>query len=287
MTTSDKNQKARIKVKAQTHAEEITQQGYTVVRDAIAPELVSELKDTLARFEDQQKMTFSNNDFEGFKTARIFNLLNYDQIFAQIPIHPNLLPVGEAILDQGLLLSSISAIAMHPGESVQPIHADTQLLNLTRPHVSISIACMVALSDYTANNGATRIIPGSHLLPDNPEYGAEFPDAIPVEFKAGSALFFDSQLWHGGGANNTSESRIGVVFAYCAGWTRPQENLLLGLSRERVQTLPRRLQELLGYSIYKGQWGHIERQDPIELIGSTPGKGMVWDASERQKNSRK
>lgn len=280
--TYKSNRNAQGNPKAQFHIDEIARQGYTIVRDALAPELVAEIRASLARFEAEGKMPFSENNFEGFKTRRLYNLLDHSELFDQIPIHENLLAIGEGVLDKGLLLSSISAITMYPGETAQPIHADTQLLNLTRPHVSISIAGMIAISDYTADNGATRIIPGSHLRADTPEYGAEFSDAVAVEFKAGSALFFDSQLWHGGGANISSEPRIGIAFAYCAGWTRPQENLLLGLSKEKVQRLPRRLQELLGYSIYKGQWGHIARHDPMELIGLPAGKGMVWDASERQ-----
>lgn len=280
MTNTNKSRNTQFQT--QTHIDEMTQQGYTVVRNAIAPELVAEIRASLSRFEAEGKMPFSENTFEGFKTGRLYNLLDHSELFAQIPIHENLLPIGEGVLDKGLLLSSISAIAMYPGETAQAIHADTQLLNLARPHAPISMACMIAISDYTADNGATRIIPGSHLRKDTPEYGAEFTEVIPVELSAGSALFFDSQLWHGGGANISNQPRIGVVFAYCAGWTRPQENLLLGLSKEKVRRFPRRLQELLGYSIYKGQWGHIARQDPIELIGSTPGKGMVWDASERR-----
>ena len=284
MTNTNNSHTQPLASPTQSHIDEIHQQGYTVVRDAIEPELVVKLQDCLAGLEDDGQMPFSENNFEGFKTGRIYNLINHSELFAQLPIHENLLPIGEGILDRGLLLSSISAIALHPGESAQPMHADTQLLNIVRPHVSISLTCMIAITDYTADNGATRIVPGSHLLKENPEYGGEFPNAIPVEFSAGSALFLDSQLWHGGGANSSNETRVGIALAYCAGWTRPQENLLLGLPKEKVQRLPRRLQELLGYSIYKGQWGHIARQDPIELIGAPPGKGMVWDASERKKS---
>ncbi len=270
-----------------THLETIAQQGFTVVPDVISPEQVAEIRHCLLTLEQQGRMPFSANDFEGFRTARLYNLLNYSDIFTPLPIHETLLAIGEGLLDKGLLLSSISAIIMHPGETAQPIHADTQLLNLARPHVPISVACMIAISDYTAETGATRVVPGSHLLAQPPTYGGEFAEAVPVEFNAGSALLFDSQLWHGGGANISKTPRIGVVFAYCAGWTRPQENLLLGIPRDRAMQFPRRLQELLGYSIYKGQWGHIERQDPIELIGAPAGRGMVWDASERRFGRKK
>ena len=270
--------------RTEQHINAIKNHGHTVVHNAITPALAANMRACLTNLAKQGKMPFSENKFEGLKTARLYNLLKYNELFAQLPICENLLPIGEGMLDKGLLLSSISAIVIHPGESAQPIHADTQLLNLARPHVPISITCMIALSDYTSDNGATRIVPGSHMLPDAPEYDRDFATAEAVEFTAGSALMLDSQLWHGGGANNTNEPRVGIALAYCAGWTRPQENLLLGLSREGVKQYPRRLQELLGYSIYKGQWGHIERQDPIELIGLPPGKGMVWDASERRQS---
>ena len=266
---------------AQHHIDALREQGYCVAPNIIESNLVSSLQEHLDALAANNLLTISSNNFEGFHTGRLFNLLKYDAFFEQITLNETLLAIGEGVFDEGLLLSSISALVIHPGETAQPIHADTQLLNLARPHVPISLTCMVAISDYTAENGATRLVPKSHLYPDAPEYGCEVPEAVPIEFPAGSALLFDSQVWHGGGANTSNQPRVGLAMAYCAGWTRPQENLLLGLSDERMKSLPRRLQELLGYSIYKGQWGHIERQDPIEMLGQNAGRGMVWDATER------
>lgn len=197
-----------------THLETIAQQGFTVVPDVISPEQVAEIRHCLLTFEQQGRMPFSANDFEGFRTARLYNLLNYSDIFTPLPIHEKLLAIGEGLLDKGLLLSSISAIIMHPGETAQPIHADTQLLNLARPHVPISVACMIAISDYTAETGATRVVPGSHLLAQPPTYGGEFAEAVPVEFNAGSALLFDSQLpWQSRSHNQSfAQPFIRVVF---------------------------------------------------------------------------
>ena len=265
----------------QNYLDAISREGYCVVPDAVDPALIKTLAERLDTYAESGQLEVSENEFEGFHTARLFNLLKYDKIFAQIPVHEKLLAIGEGVFDQGLLLSSISALVIRPGETLQPIHADTQLLNLARPHVPISLACMLAISDYTADNGTTRLVPRSHLRPEAPKYGSEADDAIPIEFASGSALFFDSQLWHGGGANHSDKPRIGLALAYCAGWTRTQENLLLGLPEQQVKDMPRRLQELLGYSIYKGQWGHIARRDPIELLGQRAGQGMVWDATER------
>jgi len=96
-------------------------------------------------------------------------------------------------------------------------------------------------------------------------------------------MLFDSALWHGGGANVSNERRFAFSCAYCWGWMRQQENLQLGIPRETAQRFPRRLQELCGYSVYKGQFGHIDNRDPIELLGHERGKRMVWEATDVKK----
>ena len=101
--------------------------------------------------------------------------------------------------------------------------------------------------------------------------------------KAGSVMLFDSALWHGGGANNSDERRFAFSCAYCWGWMRQQENLQLGIPQETAKRFPRRLQELCGYSVYKGQFGHIDNHDPIELLGRERGKRMVWEATDARK----
>ena len=96
-------------------------------------------------------------------------------------------------------------------------------------------------------------------------------------------MLFDSALWHGGGANNSDERRFAFSCAYCWGWMRQQENLQLGIPLETAKRFPRRLQELCGYSVYKGQFGHIDNHDPIELLGRERGKRMVWEATDARK----
>ena len=92
---------------------------------------------------------------------------------------------------------------------------------------------MWALTDFTEANGATHIIPGSHLSDHNPDYGHPY-DSIAAEMPKGSVLVWHGSLWHGGGANTTGERRVGIAMNYCAGFVRQQENQQLGLSRETV-----------------------------------------------------
>jgi ectoine hydroxylase-related dioxygenase (phytanoyl-CoA dioxygenase family) len=262
------------------HVEEVATRGYTVIERAIAPDLVAELKDELLRVEREHGFGYRDTGFEGTRTVRVYNLLAYGPAFAKVPAHEHVLPIVECILDPGLQLSSLSAITLGPGQEAQPMHADTQLLPLPRPHVPISVNAMWALSDFTEANGATRVVPGSHTRDHAPVYGEAY-DSLCAEMPAGSVMLFESQLWHAGGANRTSERRFAIACYYCAGWIRQQENQYLGVPLEVMRTFPRRVQELCGYSVYKGQYGHIENNDPIELLGRERTGSMVWQASDR------
>ena len=140
----------------------------------------------------------------------------------------------------------------------------------------------LALSDFTDENGATRIVPGSHKYDSSPEYGKAY-DTVTATMPAGSVMPCHSALWHGGGANSSDERRFAFSCAYCWGWMRQQENLQLGIPHETARSLPRRLQELCGYSVYKGQFGHIDNCNPIELLGRECGKRMVSEATDVRK----
>ena len=266
----------------QSHANRIRDDGFTVIEHAASPELVEGLKAALERTERDHNLGYAKTSFEGFKTVRINNLLTYDDIFWEVPLHENVLPVVERVLDRECLLSSFCSLVLGPGQEAQPIHEDTQLIPLPRPHIPITINAIWALSDFRQDNGATRIVPGSHKYDSSPEYGKEY-DTVTATMPAGSVMLFDSALWHGGGANTSDARRFAFSCAYCWGWMRQQENLQFGIPLETAKRFPRRLQELCGYSVYKGQFGHIDNRDPIELLGRERGKRMVWEATDAKK----
>jgi ectoine hydroxylase-related dioxygenase (phytanoyl-CoA dioxygenase family) len=260
------------------HAERIDRDGYTILEGVIEPELRDALTDDLVRLERFYGVTPSDNGFEGTKTVRIYNLLALGKLYEGIPVHTNVLPVVEGVLDDGCLVSSLSSIAIDPGESAQPIHADDQLIPLTKPHVPTVCNTMWALTDFTEANGATRIIPGSHRRDHSPDFGAPY-DSIAAEMPAGSVLVWHGSLWHGGGANTTDERRVGIAMNYCAGWIRQQENQQLGIPRDVAAGFSRRLRQLCGYGVYNGLIGHIDKHSPAEMLGEPPAEDrMVWDA---------
>jgi ectoine hydroxylase-related dioxygenase (phytanoyl-CoA dioxygenase family) len=193
-----------------------------------------------------------------------------------VAVHDHVLPIVEGVLDRGCLVSSLSSISILPGETAQPIHADDQLIPIPKPHVPTVCNSMWALTDFTEANGATRVIPRSHLADCSPDYGAPY-DSVAAEMPKGSVLVWHGSLWHGGGANATDERRVGVAMNYCAGWIRQQENQQLGIPREVAARFSPRLRELCGYSIYNGLMGHINKHDPVEMLGDAPTTSMIWE----------
>jgi ectoine hydroxylase-related dioxygenase (phytanoyl-CoA dioxygenase family) len=258
------------------HEERIARDGYSIIEDAIEPDLVDAIADDLLRVERERDVRPARNDFEGTQTWRIYNLLVHGKLYERIPVHENVLPVVERVLDAGCLVSSLSSIAIGPDETPQPIHADDQLMPLAKPHVATVCNTMWAITDFREENGATRIIPGSHLADSSPEYGQQY-DSIPAEMKKGSVLIWHGSLWHGGGANRTRERRVGIAMNYCAGFIRQQENQQLGIPREIAQGFSPRLRELVGYGVYKMLIGHVDKRNPVELLGEAGSNAMVWD----------
>jgi ectoine hydroxylase-related dioxygenase (phytanoyl-CoA dioxygenase family) len=238
--------------------------GYAVVRGMLTRAEVdaarAELTPVLAA------TPLGRNDFEGFRTRRVYALFAKVRAFDALAVHPLLLGVLDQILGH-YQLSAPVAIDIGPGETAQVLHHDDAIYPLTHPHREVVVNSIWALDDFTADNGATRLIPGSHrsLGPDAPA-GPIFVAEMP----AGSMMLYVGSLWHGGGGNVTDRPRLGVLLEYVASWLRPQENHLLAVPHEIARDLPERLQELLGYNIYPPFLGYVDGRHPRRvLMGDT------------------
>jgi ectoine hydroxylase-related dioxygenase (phytanoyl-CoA dioxygenase family) len=263
--------------KVQDHLEEIDSQGYTCLESVLDDSLVDALKAALSDLEVQLGTRPGDNRFEGHHTVRIYNLLAHQPVFQQVPVNPSLLPVVEGVLDPGCLVSSLSSISIDPGEEAQPLHTDDTLYNLPRPHDAIVCNSMWALTDFTEENGATRVVPGSHKFPEKPEYDRHY-DSVAAEMPKGSLLIWNGSLWHGGGANTSAERRVGIAMNYCAGFLRQQENQQLGIPLTTAATFSDRLLQLCGFGTYKNLIGHIDKKSPVQqLLDREDGFLNVWD----------
>lgn len=235
--------------------------GFAIVERYLPSEDVDTKKADLARI--LETVPTGRNDFEGFSTQRIYALFAKTRTFDAQAIDPLLLGVVERVLGPGFLLSAPVGISIGVGEKAQRLHRDDGVYPVSRPHRELVLNTMWALDDFTEENGATALVPGSHRWVDkSPDENAR---PVLAMMPAGSVMFFVGSVYHGGGANKTDRTRLGVILEYCAGWLRPQENHLLGVPKEIVKSLPARLQELLGYSVL-GLLGNVDGRHPAKYL---------------------
>lgn len=255
---------------------DIHSQGFVIVPDVISPQLVAHLRQSLTTTMEMEKTPLGSNVFLGTESRRVFNLLQHGVPFDQVPLLEPLLSTAESILGRDLLLSSLTGFVTYPGQTPQPIHADDAGIPLERPHQPLAILGILALTDFTRDNGGTRVVPGSHLFDRRPTVEDD-EDTLTVEMSAGSLLIYNGSIWHGGSANNSASTRMGIICNYCAGWIRQEENLMFGLSRDLVAQFDPRLRKLVGYNTFKGLRGHVSGVNPITWFPDCEDSGMVWD----------
>jgi ectoine hydroxylase-related dioxygenase (phytanoyl-CoA dioxygenase family) len=258
------------------HLAEIDRAGYTIVPAVFDADTAESLVAALDHLEAELGIAPADNSFEGRSTVRVYNLLARGPLFERIPVDPLVLPIVEGVLDRGCLVSSLSSVAIGPGETAQPIHSDDQVIPLPRPHPPTVCNTMWALTDFTEENGATRVVPGSHRWDHAPEYGTHY-DSVPAEMARGSVLIWHGSLWHGGGANRSNSRRYGIAMNYCAGWIRQQENQQLGIPLETVRNFGPRLRDLCGFGTYRQLIGHIDKQTPAQALLGSSGPASLFD----------
>lgn len=225
------------------------------------------------------------NDFEGLSTNRVYAMLAKSPVFADLVAHPLALAFAEADLGADCLLSACLAIKLHPGETAQPWHYDDSHYDWPRPRRSLGVSAFWAIDETTPENGATEIIPKSHLWGEEAVAGSIAPehfamtthrddgadpgarsDAIAAAMPAGSLMLAKGTLWHRGGANRSVKPRLIITPQYCPGWTRPLENMSLAVPPAIAKGLPARAQELLGYSIRPPFMGYVDGRHPRRLL---------------------
>ena len=260
--------------------EQFDRRGYLIFERVLSPAAVADIRSALAPHLARDLK--GRNDFEGEKTNRVYALLAKSPVFAELAIHPLALAFAEAELGSSCLLSALLAINLHPGETVQPWHFDDGGAKIPRPRPPLGISTFWAIDDTTELNGATEIIPGSHLWDGQIVDGAvqpsdfankganhdagERPDAIRMVMPSGSLAITKGTLWHRGGANRSDRPRLIITPQYCAGWVRQLENMALAVPADVAERLPERARELIGYSIHPPFMGHVNGLHPRRLL---------------------
>jgi ectoine hydroxylase-related dioxygenase (phytanoyl-CoA dioxygenase family) len=240
----------------------LSEDGYAIIERYLSADDLAAKKEDLERV--LRSVPTGRNDFEGFSTQRIYAFFAKTRTFDAQALDPLVLGVAERVLGPACILSAPTGICIGPGETAQNLHRDDTVYPVPRPHPELVLNTMWALDDFTEENGATHVVPGSHRWTESiPREGAEQIRAVAP---AGSVMFFLGSVFHGGGANATQAPRLGVIIEYCAGWLRAQENHVLGVPREIVRGLPERLQELLGYGVFPPFLGNVDGRHPKKYV---------------------
>jgi ectoine hydroxylase-related dioxygenase (phytanoyl-CoA dioxygenase family) len=258
------------------HLARLDAQGYTVIPDFLSAADLRAVRDGLAPYLGTHR---GRNNFEGHRTERVYTLAARGAIFERIVEDARVLALCGRLLHPGFLLTASQAICIHPGETPQPLHYDDGFYTIPRPRPAVSVSTIVAVDAFTADNGATEVIPGSHRWDDRQLEGM-FENVlgqgagderferqlVPAVMPAGACLVFLGTLVHRGGANRANAPRLAFSNQYCQPWARQQENFFLGVPVERARAMSPRLQELLGYSIWPPFMGQVTASHPKKAL---------------------
>jgi hypothetical protein len=243
--------------------ESLEENGYVIFERLLSEHDVRAVRDDVL---PRLSAPFARNNFEGFATQRLYAVM--EKTFACNPLveHPLILGLLDRVLLPNYLLSQLQVINILPGEAQQPLHHDDAFYPLPRPRRPLSAATIWAIDPFTADNGATVVIPGSHTWPDRDPSADDKARLVSIVMPPGSVVFFYGTLWHGGGQNRSSAARMCVTAQYCEPWCRQQENFSLSVSRERAKGCSEHVQRMLGYSIHPPFIGFVDGVHPKRLL---------------------
>ena len=239
----------------------LAENGYVIVNQLLSEDETDAIAAALRPLQDATP--FGQNDFAGFRTRRVFNLLAKTRALDDALSNADILHIVRSALGPAVQLSIASTMEIFPGETAQPLHQDDAYFRLQRPHPALVLNTMWALTDFTEANGATRLVPGSThyaraVSTEEPSVAASMPK--------GSVLLWDGALWHGGGANVAQDDvRFGVSLNYCRGWVRQQENQYLAIPQDMARTLSPDLLKLLGYDVCEFV-GYVDGRHPLRVV---------------------
>ena len=247
--------------------EQIQRDGFVILERLLDAGELGEITAALAPFEADRPT--GRTPFEGLRSQRVYSLAGKGAAFLRLAEHPRVVALLDRMLMPNYLLSTFQSIRLHPGEQAQPWHTDDAFYFAPRPHaLPLAISVIWALEEFTEDNGATEVIPGSH------RWGMEHPDQRDFEYEpatmpAGSAIVFDASLWHRGGANQSSGSRLALSPQYCQAWLRPQESQLLIVPPDSARACSDRMRAMLGYSIHPPFIGQVDGMHPLRLVDAS------------------
>jgi ectoine hydroxylase-related dioxygenase (phytanoyl-CoA dioxygenase family) len=245
----------------------LARDGVVVVDALVAPAVMDTVQRELAPYLDAT--AFGPDEFSGRRTRRTGGLIARSATCRELVMHPLVLDASRAVLKDAtsFQLHLTQVIAIGPGEPAQAIHRDQWAFDFFSFPRGYEVQCNTiwAMTDFTEQNGATRVIPQSNRLDDGLAFTES--DTMPAEMCRGSVLFYTGSVYHGGGANRSDAVRAGINITYNRSWLRQEENQYLSVPHDIARTLPDELLRLMGYARGAYALGYVDDlRDPIEVL---------------------
>lgn len=249
----------------------IDRDGCVILTGLVPPGKIDAIESELEPF--MSRTPNCEGHFWGWNTRRCGGLLKKTPSCHDLVSHDLITGAADRILGEycdRIQLNLSQAMRIYPGEKEQVLHGDDEVFPIRGQGMELIFNTLWAIDDFTVENGATRLVPGSHKVPLNSDE-QRFPDPSLIEYaemERGSVLLYRTSVLHGGGANKSNAPRTGIAFGYSLGWLRQAENQYLTYPPEIARKFPEKLQELIGYKIQRPNLGWYEGQDPsIALKG--------------------
>ncbi len=264
----------------------LAQDGAVIVDQLVAAEVMDTIAKELRPFTDATR--FGPDDFSGRRTKRTGGLVGRSQGCRDLVMNPLVLATTRKVLSHAMSfqLHLTQVIAIGPGEPAQPIHRDQWAFDFFPFPKGYEVQCntLWAMTDFTEQNGATRVVPGSNHFDDKLQFREK--DSVGAEMTKGSVLLYTGAVYHGGGANRSAATRVGINITYNVSWLRQEENQYLSVPLEIARTLPVELLRLMGYARGAYALGYVDDlRDPIAVVRPDLARSGLGD-EETEKRVR-
>jgi ectoine hydroxylase-related dioxygenase (phytanoyl-CoA dioxygenase family) len=216
-----------------------------------------------------EKTPPGDDQFSGRRTRRTGGLIARSPASRDLVMNPIVLATAKQFLHRAtsIQLNGAQVIEIGPGEPAQMIHRDNWAFDMYpfAQDYPVLFNAIWAMTEFTAENGATRVVPGSHQLEEKLRFTEA--DTEPAEMPKGSVFLCSGRTYHGGGANRSDACRTGLAISYSVSWLRQEENQYLSVPIEIARTLPVELLRLMGYQLGAYSLGYVDDlRDPIEIV---------------------
>ena len=246
--------------------------GCAIVERVVSPDVMDKVREELAPWMEK---TPTGDDFGGHRTRRTGGLIARSPTSRELVMHPLVLGIVKDVLGHAssFQLHLTQLIAIGAGEKAQAVHRDQWAFDFFPFPNDYEVQCNTiwAMTDFSAENGGTRLVPGSHRFEDRLQLKDE--DTEPAEMPKGSVLLYTGKLYHGGGANCSDAPRCGINITYAVSWLRQEENQYLSVPQEMARGLPDPLLRVMGYARGAYALGYVDDvRDPLDALrGGGPG----------------